>query len=149
MLGVLLLLKRRNGLKQGGCSDGDDNDDVDDDGEFAFYGAASGKTFASLALLEVSNGERVSTSSTCRSASRTLNSPNRNCANSDAEPLRPQPSSRGHIKQIASPWHGVGLHGFRSTFHHFYLNLITKSYILYAETQSAIPQGLPPRNHPG
>ena len=32
--------------------------------------------------------------------------------------------------------------------HHFYLNLITKPYILYAETQSAIPQGLPPGNHP-
>ena len=32
--------------------------------------------------------------------------------------------------------------------HHFYLTLITKSYILYAATQSAIPQGLPPRNHP-
>ena len=119
MLGVLLLLKRRNGLKQGGCSDGDDNDDVDDDGEFAFYGAASGKTFASLALLEVSNGERVSTSSTCRSASRTLNSPNRN---------------RKTMLKSAATWRSKckTVQRLRLTSD---LTLISKSYILYAATQ--------------
>ena len=42
MLRLLLLLKRKNGLKQGGCSDGDDNDDVDDVGEIDLIGLSTG-----------------------------------------------------------------------------------------------------------
>ena len=42
MLRLLLLLKRKNGLKQGGCSDGDDNDDVDDVGQIEFIALSTG-----------------------------------------------------------------------------------------------------------
>ena len=36
------LNKRKNGLKQGGCSDDDDNDDVDDVGQIDFIALSTG-----------------------------------------------------------------------------------------------------------
>ena len=149
VLRVLLLLKRRNGLKQGGCSDDDDSDDVDDGGEFPFMVRRRVKPSHRLrywrfrqenaspdrAPAGARAGRSILQTATVQIPMQSRSDPNR--------------ARRGHIKQIASPWHGVRLHGFRNTFHHFYLNLITNSYILYAETQSAIPQGLPPGNHSG
>ena len=42
LLRLLLLLKRKNGLKEGGCSDDDDNDDVDDVGQIDFIALSTG-----------------------------------------------------------------------------------------------------------
>ena len=68
-----------------------------------------------------------------------------------------KPQSKDHAKerrnvaqQVQKLYNACDSPGMSSLLflHHFYLTLITKSYILYAATQSAIPQGLPPGNHP-
>ena len=125
MLRLLLLLKRKNGLKQGGCSD-----DVDDVGQIEFIALSTGCMSMMMKVTATFDGRTR------------LHIEHLQEREQDAQFSKPQ-LCKFRCRAAPTPTeHAVGTSN-RS------LNLITKSYILYAETQSAIQQGLPPGNHPG